>query len=83
MEILSDHEILNRLLKKTVTTSTTFSTTNTSINTVDTLNDPQTFTLYQKMIIGILVCVAGACLMVILLVLVCLKQLCMPIKAVI
>ena len=90
MEILSDQEILKRLLNRTVTTSTTIfttttsvSSTTTSINTVSTLTVPQTFTLYQKWVIGLLVFVAVACLFVTLLVLVCLKQMCMPMKTVI
>ncbi len=95
MVILSDLEILNRLLNKTATTTTTVftttstvSTTTTSINIVSslisaTLAGPHTLTLYQKWVIGLLVFVAIACVLVILLVLVCLKQLCMPIKSVI
>jgi hypothetical protein len=93
--ILSDQEILNILLNKTVTSTTTVFTTTTTVSATTassnivstlisaTLTDPKMFTLYQKWVLGILVFVAIACLLVIILVLVCLKQMCMPIKAVI
>ncbi len=88
MVILSDQEILHRLLNKTATTTSTVSTTTISMNIVSslisaTLAGPQTLTLYQKWVIGLLVFVAVACLFVTLLVLVCLKQMCMPMKTVI
>ena len=85
MRTLSDQEIFNRLFNKAVPTTTASTTTaSTIVTAVSTIvAETQAFTFYQKLVAVILSFVGVACILVIVLVLVCLKQVFQPIKAVI